>query len=177
MHTHTTSETIMTRSCSNPLLLVMVVIALSACQDRRTDKAYLRGDYGKSAEELQSLANLGEARAQYDLALLYDKGLGVPQSDAEALRGYQRAAEHGERRAQCNLGLMYMNGQGTPPNLVHAYFWLSLSLAKGDTNAPAAREYLIEKMTPEQIEEAKNLVRKRLIEGEHSASPVRQDLP
>ncbi len=78
MHTHMTSETIMTRSCSNPLLLVMVVIALSACQDQRADKAYLRGDYGKSSEELQSLANQNEARAQYDLALLYDKGLGVP---------------------------------------------------------------------------------------------------
>ena len=124
------------------------------------------------------MANLGEARAQYDLALLYDQGLGVPQSDAQALLWYQRAAEHGDRRAQYNLGLMHMNGQGMAPNVVHAYFWLSLSLAQGDTNAPAAREYLIEKMTPEQIEEAKNHVRKRLTEGERPAPEgVHHDQP
>ena len=151
--------------------------ALSACQDQRADKAYLHGDYGKSAQELQSLANLNEARAQYDLALLYDKGLGVPQSDAQAFHWYTRAAEHGDRRAQYNLGLMYMNGQGMTPNLVRAYYWLSLSLGQGDENATAAREYLIEKMTSEQIEEAKNLVRKRLIDGERPIAPIHREAP
>ena len=92
-------------------LALTLILVLTACEDRRADKAYLRDDYGKTAKELEGLANLGEPRAQYDLALLYDKGLGVPQSDAEALRWYTRAAEQGEARAQYNLGLMYMNGQ------------------------------------------------------------------
>ena len=142
-----------------------LMVILTACEDRRADKAYLRDDYGKTAKELEGLANLGEPRAQYDLALLYDKGLGVPQSDAEALRWYTRAAEQGDARAQYNLGLMYMNGQGTAPNLVMAYYWVSLSLAQGDQNAPAARDYLAEKMTAEQIEEANRLVRGKLAEG------------
>jgi len=153
-------------------------IALSACQDRRADRAYLKGDYGTSAEELQSLATLGEARAQYDLALLYDKGLGVPQSDAQALLWYTRAAEHGDAQAQYNLGLMYMNGQGMTPDLVLAYYWLSLALGQGEEKAPPAREYLVDRMTAEQIEEAKKLVRERVIRGERpSAREVHHDAP
>jgi uncharacterized protein len=153
----------MARSSLLFVLLVAFAGLLFACQDRRADKAYLRGDYIQSVEELQALADLEDSRAQYDLALLYDKGLGVPQSDAQALKWYSRSAAHGDQRAQYNLGLMYMNGQGTAPNLILAYYWISLSLAQGDRNAPAAREYLIEKMTPQQIQEANNLVQEQLI--------------
>jgi uncharacterized protein len=159
------SRTVMARFGLVTSWALTLMVVLTACEDRRADKAYLRDDYGKTAKELEGLANLGEPRAQYDLALLYDKGLGVPQSDAEALRWYTRAAEQGEARAQYNLGLMYMNGQGTTPNLVTAYYWVSLSVAQGDQNAPAARDYLAEKMTAKQIEEANRLVRGRLAEG------------
>jgi hypothetical protein len=55
-----------------------------------------------------------------------------------------------------------MNGQGTAPNLILAYYWISLSLAQGNQNAPAAREYLIDRMTPAQIQEANNLVQAHL---------------
>ncbi|MGH7182158.1 MAG: tetratricopeptide repeat protein [Nitrospiraceae bacterium] len=139
-------------------------MALTSCGDRRADKAYLRDDYAKAARELEGLANLGEPRAQYNLAVLYDKGLGVPQNDAEALRWYMRAAEHGDARAQFNLGLMYMNGQGIEPNLIEAYYWVSLSTAQGNANAPSALDYLADKMTHEQIHIAQKLVREKLTE-------------
>ena len=101
-----------------PRLLIVCALALlfsvPACEDRRADRAYLRGDYDKALADIQFLAHGGEARAQYDLGLMYDKGQGVPQSDAEAMRWYERAAEQGEPRAQYNLGLMHLNGQGVP---------------------------------------------------------------
>ena len=158
--------------CSLFTLCVLTLMAVfTGCEDRRADKAYLRGDYAKTAKELEGLANLGDPRAQYDLAVLFDKGLGVPQSNAEALRWYTRAAEQGDARAQYNLGLMYMNGQGVEPNLVLAYYWVSLSVAQGNANAPPAREYLAEKMTHAQIEEANKLVSGRLAKG------LRQEVP
>lgn len=95
----------------------------------------------------------------------------MPQSDSEAWRWYTRAAEQGDARAQYNLGLMYMNGQGVEPNLVLAYYWVSLSAAQGNGNAPPARDYLAEKMTPEQIEEANTLVHERLAEGPRTVVP------
>jgi hypothetical protein len=154
--------------CAMPLI---VAVLCSGCQDRRADKAFLHGDYQKSVAELQSLANIGEPRAQYDLALLYDQGLGVPHSDAQAFHWYSRAAEHGDVRAQYNLGLMYMNGQGMAPDFIQAYYWLSLALAGGEAKAPDARDYLADKMTAGQIEEAKTLVRHRLTTGDQPADP------
>ena len=147
------------------LWALTMVVVFTACEDRRADKAYLRGDYAKTAKELEGLANLGDPRAQYDLAVLYDNGLGVPQSNAEALRWYTRAADQGDARAQYNLGLMYMNGQGVEPNLVLAYYWVSLSVAHGNANASPARDYLTEKMTHAQIEDANKLVSGRLAKG------------
>ena len=141
--------------CLSAMLLV-------ACQDRRADKAYLKGNYEKSAKELESLANLGDARAQYNLGVLYDQGLGVPQSDALALRWYTQAAERGEPRAQYNLGVMYMNGQGTAPDPVLAYFWFSLAVAQGESKAPAARDYVMDQMSPEQITRGQHMVMTRL---------------
>ncbi|SLM49567.1 exported protein of unknown function [Nitrospira japonica] len=137
-------------------------LLLTACQDRRADKAYTSGNYEKSAKELEALANLGDARAQYNLGLLYDQGLGVPQSDALALRWYTQAAERGEPRAQYNLGIMYMNGQGMAPDPVQAYFWFSLAVAQGERKASDAREYVMEQMTSEQITRGQQMVMTRL---------------
>jgi TPR repeat protein len=150
-----------------PKLAVIALVALATgCVDKTADRAYQRGDYQTTARDLQSLAEGGEARAQYDLALLYDKGLGVPQDDGKALYWYRRAAEQGEKRAQYNLALMYMNGQGVVPDYIRAYYWLSMAQVQGDLNAPAAREYLADKMAPHQVKEAQLLVDARIQRGE-----------
>jgi TPR repeat protein len=133
-------------------------LTLVACEDRRADKAYLRGDYKKAVTDIEFLAHGGEARAQYDLGLMYDNGQGVPQSDAKAREWYERAAQQGEPRAQYNLGLMYLNGQGIPTDIVKAYFWVSLSASRGNARALDARDYIAEKMSSGQTTEAKRLV-------------------
>ena len=137
---------------------LVLLCSFAACEDRRADKAYLRGDYDKAVVDVQFLAHSGEARAQYDLGLMYDKGQGVPQSDAEALQWYERAAEQGEPRAQYNLGLMHLNGQGVPPDVVKAYYLITLSANRGNANARDARDYVSEKMSTDQIAEGKRLV-------------------
>ncbi len=139
--------------------VLLLIGSLTGCEDRRADKAYLRGEYDKAVQELHFLANGGEARAQYDLGVLYDKGQGVPQSDEKARQWYELAAAQGEPRAEYNLGLMYLNGQGVRADLVEAYYWISLSAARGDTQALDARDYVTEKMTEAQLVEAKQKVR------------------
>ena len=52
--------------------------------------------------------------AQFNLAAMYAKGHGVPQSYAEAVKWYRLAAEQGFAMARANLGLIYKNGQGVP---------------------------------------------------------------
>jgi TPR repeat protein len=43
---------------------------------------------------------------------MYREGLGVAQSDLEAVRWYRKAVEQGCALAQGNLGLMYMYTAG-----------------------------------------------------------------
>ena len=131
----------------------------SACEDRRADKAYVRGDYGKALRDLEFLANGGEPRAQYDLGLMYDRGDGVPQNDAKARYWYERAAEQGEPRAQYNLGLMYLNGQGMSEDPVMAYYWISLSANRGNVRARDARDYVAERLSTEQFAAANGRIK------------------
>ena len=137
---------------------ILLILSSVACEDRRADKAYLRGDYDKARTDIEFLARGGEARAQYDLGVMYDQGQGVPQSDAKAMEWYERAAQQGEPRALYNLGLMYLNGQGVPPDLVKAYYLISLSANRGNASARDAVDYVSEKMSREQIAEGKRLV-------------------
>jgi TPR repeat protein len=50
----------------------------------------------------QKEANAGDADAQYNLAYIYENGLGVPKDEAKALELYQQAANQGHSPAQDN---------------------------------------------------------------------------
>ena len=109
--------------------------------------------YTKAAEQ-------GYAIAQNNLGVLYRDGKGVPQDDKQALFWFTKAAEQGEEMAQYNLGMMYSNGEGVLQDYVQAHKWLSLSAANGDERQPIkARDQIVNKMTLEQIAEAKRLAR------------------
>ncbi|MGZ5027467.1 MAG: tetratricopeptide repeat protein [Methylobacter sp.] len=51
----------------------------------------------------QKEANAGDADAQYNLAYIYENGLGVPKDEAKALELYQQAANQGHSPAQNNV--------------------------------------------------------------------------
>ena len=47
-------------------------------------------------EDVRTCAEQGDARAQYNLGLMYARGDGVPEDDAEAVRWWRLAAEQGD---------------------------------------------------------------------------------
>ena len=76
------------------------------------------------------MAEQGIADAQYNLALMYDSGRGVPQDDEQAVMWYRKAAEQGHANAQFNLGAMYQDGRGVPRNKVLAHMWFNLAASR-----------------------------------------------
>jgi TPR repeat protein len=56
--------------------------------------------------QLQREAQAGDPDAQYNLAYLYENGLGVPKDETKALELYQQAADQGHPAAQNNLDAM-----------------------------------------------------------------------
>jgi uncharacterized protein len=81
------------------------------------------GDYATALHEWTLLAEQGNARAQFNLGIMYDKGQGVTQDDAKAMTWFRKAAEQGLAEAQYNLGVMYDEGQGVTKDYAEAVKW------------------------------------------------------
>ncbi len=150
------------------LLLILVVCAAGPAVAGPFEDgaaAYAKGDYGTALRLWRPLAEQGDARAQYNLGLMYTNGLGVPQDDATAVSWYRKAAEQGFAEAQFNLGSMYYGGKGVPQDYVQAHMWFNLAAARFDASeknrdlAVKNRDQVAAKMTPAQIAEAQKLAR------------------
>ncbi len=76
-----------------------------------------------SVEEMRRLAELGDAGAQYELAVAYEVGTGVRRDAREARSWYLRAAAGGNREAQYKAGLLYEGGFTVPKDLGEALNW------------------------------------------------------
>jgi uncharacterized protein len=83
--------------------------------------AYERADYATALRLGRVVADQGDARGQYFLGVMYDRGQGVRQDYAEAVKWYRKAADQGFAAAQYNLGVSYTKGQGVPRDYVSAH--------------------------------------------------------
>lgn len=114
----------------------------------------------QNKDEVRREAEEGDAVSQYNLAVMYNKGVGVEQDDSEALKWYLKAAGQGHAMAQYNLGMLYYFGKSIPQDYVAAYTWVMIAAEYGD-NAVArdGLRNIAKKMTPEQIVEAEQAAR------------------
>ncbi|HEB92272.1 MAG TPA: sel1 repeat family protein [Gammaproteobacteria bacterium] len=82
------------------------------------------GDYVTAVAKWQPLAESGDANAQFNMALIYHKGLGVAADEARAVGWYHRAADNGSQYAQEFLSAAYDQGWfGLPQNSRLAQYW------------------------------------------------------
>jgi len=114
------------------LAFLMALFSPVVAQDfQKGFAAYKAGDYATALQEWTPLAEAGDEVAQYNLALMYDYGEGVPQDYAEAVKWYRLAAEQGHTKAQYNLGFMYRKGEGVPQDYAEAAKWYRLAAEQG----------------------------------------------
>lgn len=113
--------------------------------------------YGVPLDDAQALkwymlaADQDHGQAQCNIAVMHANGWGVPMSETEAMKWYLLAAENGITDAQINLGTMYQNGFSIEKNEVEALKWFSIAERLGDINASEKREYLAERLSPEDL--------------------------
>jgi TPR repeat protein len=77
----------------------------------------------QTLEELKKAAEKGDAEAQYNLGVAYERGDGVPQDYEEAAAWFHKAAEQGHMWAQGLLGMMYYEGRGVAQDDARAAHW------------------------------------------------------
>lgn len=98
--------------------------------------AYVKGDYNTAYQLWLPLAEQDNAKAQFNLGVMYLEAKGVVLDNQQALHWFIKAAEHGDMSAQLNLRLMYRDGLfDLKKDKKQALFWYTKAANQGITKA------------------------------------------
>ena len=117
----------------------------------------------QAAEWYTQSAEQGQTTAQYKLGVMYTAGDGVTQDDNTAVKWYTRAAEQGHADSQYGLSIKYAFGRGVIEDYLRALMWANIARYNGFEDAEKFIEFLVERMTPEQIAKAQDLAQECLV--------------
>jgi putative methionine-R-sulfoxide reductase with GAF domain len=93
---------------------------------------------GTDVNRVLNRANAGDPIAQYEMAVRYADGEGVPQNYQDAMAWFAKAAANGNEKAQWKLGLGYIKGIGVPHDEREAVIWFKRAANRGDIRAQSA---------------------------------------
>jgi TPR repeat protein len=128
-------------------------------------------------QNLQHLAEQGDATAQFALGAHFATGDGVGQDYPQAVHWFSLAAGQGHVVAQATLGAYYWAGRGVPQDLQKAYFWSALARSGGDEASKYRLAALASRMSQRDVAAAQKQADEWLTQHHQSASnasnPVR----
>jgi hypothetical protein len=111
------------------LMVAVLVGAAVAGPYEDAEAALQRGDKAIARQIIQSLAEQGDARAQFDLGSIISP---FAQGDwAEALKWWRKAADQGYAPAQYAIGFLYCQAWGVPQDYVEALKWFRKAAEQG----------------------------------------------
>ncbi len=96
---------------------------------------------GQSFWETYTAALRGDKNSEFNIGVIYERGIGVDKNETLAAQWYEKAARGGHIDAQYNLAIMYASGRGVAQNDGQAMMWLALAARQGDKEA---RKLLLE---------------------------------
>jgi TPR repeat protein len=96
---------------------------------------YNAGDFMGAYAKWRDASDQGDTRAMRSIGWLYEKGQGVQQNYAEAMRWFRKAADGGDVDAMYRLGNCYADGHGVQQDLAEAKRWWSKAAEGGSTKA------------------------------------------
>ena len=140
------------------------------CQDLQgvaNDKSFPLEERDEAAEQLEQLAEDGDAYAQYVIGTAYrDGGLLIPDM-AKAKKFLERAAEQEIDAAQYALGKLYLSNDADVHDPAKGIYWLKRSADNGNDFAAyrLGKEYLSGKNTIKDAETAVSYLRQAANNG------------
>ena len=141
-----------------------------ACQDLQSvanDESFPLAERDEAAEQLEQLAEDGDAYAQYIIGTAYrDGGLLIPDA-AKAQKFLERAAEQDLDAAQYALGKLYLSDDADVHDPAKGIYWLKRSADNGNDHAAyrLGKEYLSGKNTVKDAETAVSYLRQAANNG------------
>ena len=116
------------------ILILPLVALLAACSDYQTARrAYEVGRFTEALQLLEKLAREGDARAQYEVALMHLQGIGTPVNPMLGGEGMLAAANNGNATAMVEIGGRYENGVNAEKSTILAFTWYRRAALTGDS--------------------------------------------
>lgn len=113
------------------VLLIFVTLSVATCAKAQTwaesREALTQRDYPTAFAGFSALAQNGDQRANFYLAMMYSEGWGTERNKPMAMFWYRKAAEQNDWVSQYSLGEIYAFGAGVPLDMKRAYFWWLLA--------------------------------------------------
>ncbi len=78
----------------------------------------------KTYQQVFELAEQGDAKSQYELALMYDLGLGIDKDLPLAFKWYQKSADQEYAKAQYNLGIFFALAKSVDKDIEQSKYWI-----------------------------------------------------
>ena len=134
------------------------------CQDLQSvanDESFPLAERDEAVEQLEQLADTGDAHAQYIIGTAYrDGGLLIPDT-AKAQKLLERAAEQDLDAAQYALGKLYLSDDADVHDPAKGIYWLKRAADNGNDYAAyrLGKEYLSGKNTIKDAEAAVSYLR------------------
>ena len=97
--------------------------------------AYTQQDYASALRAWEQAAQADSAYARYQLAHLYQAGLGIPTKPQRAFEYIQKAANQGFAAAQFEMGRYYIEGILLGKNDTLALYWIQSAADQGHAEA------------------------------------------
>jgi TPR repeat protein len=105
-------------------------------------------------------ASAGISEGQALLGTVFHEGIGVSRSPEQAFRWFRAAAVQQHAGAAAMLGVGYDVGAGCPVDKIQAAKWILRAAALQSPIAAAYWPRLARELTPQQVEEAKELAKR-----------------
>ena len=103
-------------------------------------QAFQQGKYQEALALWLPLAERGSVSAQFNIAAMYDQGVGVTRSETEAARWYVMAARAGHVPSQLKVATLYEAGVGVTKDLSTASYWYGEAKRGVDKDPRSAHE-------------------------------------
>ena len=125
---------------------------------KKAEEAYDKGDYATALRLFRTLAELGDANAQFRLGYMYHKGEGVPRNYQEAFEQYRLAAKQRHTEALYEIGNLKSIGRDLEEqDAVRIHACWSLAAEQGHEKAAEARDELETRMPHDWIIKAQKI--------------------
>lgn len=123
----------------------MVTTSLSQASDAWLNTVldhWSRENYSEALRTIEPELKNKNPSAELFIAIMYDRGEGIPKDDVKATKYYALAAKHGNIVAQSDAGARFAEGIGTKRNYLIAYTLFSIGAEYGNKSATNNKQIL-----------------------------------